>query len=123
VADRELRVVGERGADADHDHVDERPQPVQMGETGRPVDVVRVAGLGRDPAVERLTELTDHHEIVDRAGFQRSEPLLPGRGEGLQGAKHLRNARPAIGGAAVRTDAIAVEPEILRRERRRHHPG
>ena len=53
----ELRIVGERRADADHHRIHQRPQPVQVGETRRPVDVVRMAGFGRDPAVQRLADL------------------------------------------------------------------
>jgi hypothetical protein len=35
----EPRIVGEGSANAYNDTVDERPQPVQMGETRRAVDV------------------------------------------------------------------------------------
>ena len=34
-AHRQLRIVGERRADADHHRVDQRAQPVQVGEAGR----------------------------------------------------------------------------------------
>ena len=73
---RELRIVGERRADPDHHRIDQGAQPVQMGEPRRPVDVVRMAGFGRDPAVERLADLADHDQIVDpcRAAAGRTAP-------------------------------------------------
>ena len=41
VAHRQSRVIGEGAADADDDRVDEGAQPVQMRETGGPIDVAR----------------------------------------------------------------------------------
>jgi hypothetical protein len=35
----ELRIIGDGGANAYNYTVDERPQPMQMGETGRTIDV------------------------------------------------------------------------------------
>ena len=68
VPNRELRIVRGRSADPDHHGIDQRPQPVQMGESGRAVDVVRMAGWRGDPAVQRLADLADHDQAVDLAG-------------------------------------------------------
>ena len=43
-ANGQPRVVGERGADADHDRVDQRAQSVKMVKAGGAVDVVGMAG-------------------------------------------------------------------------------
>ena len=40
----QLRIVGKRGADPDHHRIDQRAQPMQVGEPGRAVDVVGMAG-------------------------------------------------------------------------------
>ena len=93
----ELRIVGQRRADPDHHRIDQRPQPVQMGKPGRPIDVVRVAGFGRNPAIERLADLADDHQVVDRPVPQRPEQLLPGRRQRAgQRPKRLRNGGPGI---------------------------
>ena len=88
---RELGIVGQRRADADHHRIDQRPQPVQMGESGRPVDVVGMAGFGRDPAVQRLADLGDHHQVVD--------PAMP------QAARKAPPRAPAAGRSAPETPA------------------
>jgi len=36
----------------------------QMNQSRRPVDEFRMTGFSRDPAVKRLAELDDNHEIV-----------------------------------------------------------
>ena len=38
----QLRVVGYRSTDADNDRVHQSPQPVKVGQAGRPVDVFRM---------------------------------------------------------------------------------
>src|SRR5262249_20451673 len=93
-ADRKLRVIGERRADADHDRIHEGAQPVQVDEPFVAVDVVRVAACRGDAAVQRLSDLAHHHEIVDRAGAQRAEQVLPWRLERIAGAKCLWNGTP-----------------------------
>ena len=94
---RELRVVGQRRADADHHRIDQRAQPVQVGEPGRPVDVVRMSGFGRDPAVQRLADLADHDQIVDPPVPQRPEQLLPRRRQRAgQRPKRIGNGGPGI---------------------------
>ena len=75
------RVVRDRRADADQHRIDQRAQPVQVRKTRGAVDVFGMPGHGRDPAVDRLPDLSDHHEIVDRPLAQRAKPLLPGLGE------------------------------------------
>ena len=53
-----------------------------MGQSGRSVDVVRMAGRGGDAPVEGLAKLADDHHIVDRARAQRPEHRFPGNGQG-----------------------------------------
>ena len=84
-ADRELRVVGERRADPDHHRIDQRAQPVQVGKAGRAVDVVGMAGGGGDPAVQRLADLADHHQVVDLPA--RSGPNSSSQGVGRGAAR------------------------------------
>ena len=94
---RQLRIVGERGADADHDGIDQRAQPVQMSETRRSVDVFRMAGGGGDAPVERLADLADHDQVVGRPGPQRPEQLAPGlRQRGSRPSENLRKFGPGI---------------------------
>ena len=66
VPDRQLRIIGKRRSDADDDNVDQRAQAVQMLDTGRTVDILRMTRRRRHPAIEGLPELTDDNEIVDR---------------------------------------------------------
>ncbi len=80
-ADGQLRIVGERGADADDDGIHQRAQAMQMGEAFRSVDVVRMSAGSGDPGVDRLSALGDDHHVVDQAAAQRPEYLFPRRGE------------------------------------------
>ncbi len=77
-AHSQLRVVGYRGTDADNNRVDQGPQPVEVGKAGRPVDVFRMPRFRRNTAIERLTDLTDHHELIDKAPAKRVENFAPG---------------------------------------------
>ncbi len=52
VAHGQLRIVGERRADADHDRVDQGAQAMQMNDRRFAVDVMGMAGRGRNAAVE-----------------------------------------------------------------------
>ena len=91
----ELRIVGDGGADAYNDTVDQRPQPMQVGKAGRAVDVFRVPGFGRNAAIERLADLADHDEIVHRALAQRAKYIAPGLWQGS--AKTAGKAGPRSG--------------------------
>jgi hypothetical protein len=51
---------------------------MQMSETRRSVDVFRVSGFGGDTPVERLADLADDNQIVDRPGSERPEQVAPG---------------------------------------------
>ena len=96
--DRQLRVIGQRRSNADHDNIDQRTQPVQMFDAGRTVDVLRMTSSRRDPAIERLADLPDNHEIVDRPAPQRAEQIRPGLRQGLlSSTKKLDKALPCIG--------------------------
>ncbi len=63
---RELRVVGNRRADADDDGIHKRAQPMKMIKPIGAVDVMGMPGRGRCTSVERLPDLADDEEIVDR---------------------------------------------------------
>jgi hypothetical protein len=60
-----LRVVGQHGADADNDGVDQRSQPMEMRKSFGAVDVVRMSAHGGNAGVDRLAALRDHHEVVN----------------------------------------------------------
>ena len=49
---RQLGIVGDGGADTDYNDVHQGPQPVQMHKSPGPVDVFRMAGFSRNPAVK-----------------------------------------------------------------------
>ena len=94
---RELRIVGDGGADAYNYTVDERPQPMQMGKTGRAVDVFRVPGFGRNAAIEGLADLADHHEIVHAALSQWAKYGAPGLRQRLvRRAENIAKVRPRV---------------------------
>ncbi|HVQ69015.1 MAG TPA: hypothetical protein VMT08_16100 [Bradyrhizobium sp.] len=99
--DRQLRVISQRRSDADHDNIDQRAEPVQMFDTGRTVDELRVTRRRRDPTIERLADLPDNHEIIHRPGAQRAEQICPGLAGLRQGllfsTKMLDKALPRIG--------------------------
>ena len=96
--DRQLRVIGQRRSNADHDNIDQRAQPVQMFDAGRTVDVLGVTGRRRDPTVERLADLPDNHQIVHHPVPQRAEQIRPGlRQMLLSCTKKLDKALPRIG--------------------------
>ena len=91
-----MRIIRERGADADDDRVDERAQPMQMRETGGPVDVMRTAGRRRDAPVERLADLADDDEVIHRAAAKGPEYRLPWRRKARQRAKRMRRPSPGF---------------------------
>src|SRR5205823_3078031 len=98
LSDRQLRIVGQRRSNADHDNIDQCAQPVQMFDAGRTVDILRVACRGRDPTIERLADLPDDEEIVHRPDAQRAEQIRPGLRQGLlSSTKTLDKALPFIG--------------------------
>lgn len=51
-ANRQLRVIRKCAADSDDDSIDQRAKPMQMRETGRSIDVVRMSGRRGDTSVE-----------------------------------------------------------------------
>src|ERR1043165_6610382 len=65
---------------------------VVVGKIGKACGAVAVLGLAGhrgDPAIDRLTDLADDNEVVDRALPQRTEARLPWLREGLQGGAEL----------------------------------
>ena len=50
---------------------------MQMNQSGRPIDVFRMAGFCRDPTVKRLADLADNQAIVHGAFAQRTEHIRP----------------------------------------------
>jgi hypothetical protein len=79
----QLRIIGYRSTDADNDPIDQSPQPVEVRQSGRPVDVFRVPRFRRNTAIERLTELADDHQLIDCAPAKRAENFIPGLRKGL----------------------------------------
>ena len=106
--DRQLRVIGQRRSNADHDNVDQRAQPVQMFDAGRTVDVLGMTGSRRDPTVERLADLPHNHQIVHHPVPQRAEQIRPGlRQMLLSCTKKLDKALPRIGRSKFAVGEIA----------------
>jgi hypothetical protein len=96
-ANRQLRVVRQRGSNADDDSIDKGAKTMQMSEARRPIDVMRPSGRRRDAPVKRLADLTDDDEIVDDCAAQRSEYVLPRRRKPrCLRAKRLRNRPPGL---------------------------
>ncbi len=77
-ADRQLRIVSQRGPNPDDHRVDHRAQPMQVLQPINSVDVMGMAGLGGHPPVQRLPELADDDEFVHLPGSDRPEQGLPG---------------------------------------------
>jgi len=89
---------------------------MQVHQSGGSVDVMRMAALGGDPAVERLADLTDCNQFVDPSVPQRAEQVLPWwRQRECQGPKRIRNAGPTIHMltvfAAIRTPPMPIRAE------------
>ena len=98
MSDRQLRVIGQRRSNTDHDNINQRTQPVQMLNAGRTVDVLGVTGCRRDPTVERLADLTHYNQVVHRPVAQRAEQVGPGLRQGLlSSTKRLDKALPCVG--------------------------
>src|SRR5262249_39349095 len=74
----QLWIVGYRSTDADNNRVDQCPQSVEAGQSGRPVDVFGMPRFRRKTAIERLTDLADHHQLVDDTPAKRVEKFTPG---------------------------------------------
>jgi hypothetical protein len=95
---RQLGVVGYRRTDPDNDRVDQGPQPVQVGKARGTVDVFRMARFRRNAPIERLADLTDDHEVVDKPTVQRAENLTPGLWQGLVTCpENIAKLKPRVG--------------------------
>ena len=66
-AHRQLRIVGEHGADPHHHRIDQRAQAMQMIDRFGSVDVVRVARRGGDPSIQGLAELAENEARLSAA--------------------------------------------------------
>ena len=77
---RELRVVGERGADPDGDGVERRAPAVRDGAAALARDPLRVAALGRDLAVEAHRRLEDDQRAAGAGVLAEGLVLQPGAG-------------------------------------------
>ena len=70
---------------------------MQMINARRTIDVLRMAGHRRHPAIERLAELTDNNEVVNRSVPQGSKQLPPRLWQRLlSSAKKLDKAIPCV---------------------------
>ena len=93
-----FRIVGDGGAHADDNSVHQGPQPMQMHQSRRPVDIFGMSGFRRKPTVERLPDLADNHEIVHRALPQRTEHIRPYlRKRLLPSTENIAKVFPRIG--------------------------
>jgi hypothetical protein len=98
MSDRQLRVIGQRRSNADHNNVNQRAEPVQMFDAGWTIDVLGMTGSRRDPTVQRLADLPHNHQIVHHPVPQRAEQIRPGlRQMLLSCTKKLDEALPRIG--------------------------
>ena len=80
------------------DRIDQGPQPVEVGQAGRPIDVFRMPRFRCNAAVERLTDLADHHQLVDEAAPKRSKNFAPGLRKGLvTGPENIAKLQPRVG--------------------------
>ena len=94
----QLRIVGYCGTDADDDGVHQSPQPVEVGQSGRPVDVFRMPRFCRNAAIERLADLADDHQLIDGAPTKRAENLTPRLRQGLvTRPENIAKLQPRIG--------------------------
>jgi hypothetical protein len=63
----------------------------------------------RDAAVNRLTDLTDHHQVIDASPAQGTEPVFPRLGQGAgPGSKIAWNLEPmkSVAARVIRGDFI-----------------
>ena len=95
LARRQLRVVRRHGAGADDHRIAERAHAVQVEDVVGAGDEARVAGFGRDEAVEALAEVADDQRVVGRDVEQRSI-------ERQQRRDRARRRRPRIDRGAIR---------------------
>jgi hypothetical protein len=93
-ANRELRIISKGGSDSDNDSVNDGAEAMQMRKTGRSIDVMGIAGYGCNTAVERLSDLTDDNQFVDATRAQRSEGVLPWRGQRVGRSTEQRGHNP-----------------------------
>jgi hypothetical protein len=60
MAHRQLGIVGEHGAGANYDRIDQGPQPMQMQQTLGAGHVVGMAAGGGDATIQALAQLANH---------------------------------------------------------------
>ena len=94
----QLRIVGYRSTDADDDGVHQSPQSVEVGQSGRPIDVFRMPRFCRNAAIERLADLADHHELINKTAAKRAENFAPGLWQRLvTRPENIAKLQPRIG--------------------------
>src|SRR6476646_1487290 len=74
----QLRIISDGCADADNNSINQRPQSMQVLQSGWTVDVFRMPRFRCDPAIKRLAELANDNEIVHLAAPKRAEQIRPG---------------------------------------------
>ncbi len=107
--DGELRIIGHRRADADQHRIHQCAQPVEMCQPGGAIDVFGMSGHRRDPAIDRLADLSDDNEVVDGALAQGPEAALPGlRQRTGSGSKIAWNLEPVkrVTAGVIRLDLV-----------------
>jgi hypothetical protein len=93
-----LRIICDCSSNANNHDIHQRPQPVQVLDTSRTIDVLRMSGSRCNTSVQRLTDLTNDYQIVDRPPTQRREDICPDGWEKLVPvAEQVNEIPPALG--------------------------
>jgi hypothetical protein len=106
-----LRIVGERGPDADDNGVNDGAKTMQMRKPGRAVDVMGMTAARGDAAIERLADLTHNNQPVRSRASERPENLLPHRRQRRDGITDQRGhvfPRISIVRRIIRTGSVAI---------------
>ena len=94
----QLRIVGYRSTNTDDDGIDQSPQPVEVGQSGRSVDAFRVPRFGRNTAIERLTDLADDYQFIYETPAKRTKNFTPRLRKGLvTGPENIAKLNPWVG--------------------------
>jgi hypothetical protein len=62
--DGQLGIVSQSGTGTDDHNIDQSPQPVQMGQSCRAINVMGMSGFRGDPAIQGLADLPNEHHPV-----------------------------------------------------------
>jgi hypothetical protein len=106
--DRQLRIVSYGRSNTDDDDVNQRTQPMKVLDAGRTVDILRMARSRRDPAIQRLAELTYDDQIIHAPLAQGTEQIGPNRRERLLSiTEQMNEVFPMVAGRKFAGGEIA----------------